>query len=111
MLDKERQYKGMYVPEHLIEEREKSYWKLLDIDCNFSKLLCLLFVQIRELANYIYEEGKNYRHFNWRLTLEDPKTGEIFYVKECKDGTTEVKSESKNKKKAKPRADKGRANA
>lgn len=74
VLNKEKQYTAIYIPEKLVEEKETTYWALLDIDSNFSKLICLILRQVKNLAKFIYSVGKNYRHYDWIIIIRDKQS-------------------------------------
>ena len=76
LLDKEKQYDALYFPLDMVEEKKKAYWALLDIDCNFSKLLRLLLTSIKLIADKIKKAEKNYRHYDWEIVIKEKKVSD-----------------------------------
>ena len=92
-MNKDKQYSAIYFPVSMIEERERTWFSLIDIDCNFSKLIQILLFQIRKLSDFIATLNLNFRHFDWILVIRNKKTKEIFYCKEIgndKKGFTSI---------------------
>ena len=77
MLNKSTQYKMLYFPLKIAELAQLTYWRLQDIDCNFSRLICELLPSILREAEKICIKGKSYRHYNWKVvaTLKRSKHG------------------------------------
>lgn len=75
MLNKEAQYTALYFPESMIDDKEKAYFALLDVDSNFSKLIQGLLPDIINACNTIISEGNNFRHYDWRLTIKRKSNG------------------------------------
>ena len=73
MLNKEEQYAALYFPEHMVQEKKKTYWALLDIDCNFSKLICALLPSIRAVAEMIKAKDLNFLHYEFKLIAKRKK--------------------------------------
>ena len=88
MLDKENQYSALYFPENKLALKESAYWALLDIDSNFSKLICDLLPSIKYVANEIKADNLNRLHFDFKIvaTRKEP---------ENEKETKEAKSKSK----------------
>lgn len=74
MLDKSAQYKMLYFPLKMAKLAQQAYWKLLDIDCNFSRLICELLPSILEQGGKIYCKGRNYRHYNWKVVATEKRS-------------------------------------
>ena len=68
--DREGKYVALYFPEEMMEEKEKTYFALLDINCNFSKLIQVLLPQIKEIALAMFKRGENYLEYEWKLTVK-----------------------------------------
>lgn len=77
MLDKVRQYRMLYFSAKFMELAQETYFALLDIDCNYSKLICELLSSILSETIKITKKGKSYRHYNWKVvtTLKRSKHG------------------------------------
>ena len=76
--DKQRQYTAIYFPASMIDEREKTWFALQDIDCNFSKLIQVLTKQIFSLAKFILSKDKNFRHFSWFIVIRDNSDEQVY---------------------------------
>jgi hypothetical protein len=87
----EEQYTALYVPKKLVEEKEKAWFSLINIDCNFSKVLQMFIPQLNRLAKFIYKQGLNYRHFEWVIVIRDKRTNETFYSEDTEYENTETK--------------------
>lgn len=60
---------ALYFPEDMHEEKEKTYFALLDIGANFSKLIQAILPQIKKHAEEIIKQKKRFRDFTWTLTI------------------------------------------
>ena len=76
--NKQKQYSAIYFPEEMIDSREKTWFALQRIDCNFSRVIQAILHQLRRLACLILSKDKNFRHFNWYLIIEDKQDGKIY---------------------------------
>ena len=56
---------------------EKAYHALTDIDCNLSRLIQCLLDSILDAVGFILKQKKNFRHYNWYLTIHDKETGQL----------------------------------
>lgn len=70
---KSDKYDMIYFPEDMIRLRQEVYFKLLDINANYSIVIQLLLPTLLEVAKFIEENEKNYSHFNWGIVLETIK--------------------------------------
>ena len=61
-------------PESLVEKSDEAYDKLLEIDCNFSRLLQNLLDSIIAVAKIVLKQKKNFRHFRWEIIIQDKET-------------------------------------
>lgn len=74
---KSRKY-TICAPDSMSDDLEKSYYILVSIDCNFSRLLQSLLKSIIYTATYILKQKRNFRHYHWHLLIEDKETGALF---------------------------------
>ncbi|KKM10369.1 hypothetical protein LCGC14_1721970 [marine sediment metagenome] len=76
-MKKARKY-TIYTPDHLADKLEKAYNALMDIDCNLSRLFQCLLDSIIDVVKFILKQGKNFRHYDWYLTIHDKETGQLY---------------------------------
>lgn len=84
-MDKDTQYSAIYFPLSMVEDREKTWFALQNIDCNYSKFLQLLIKQLFSIAKFIFTNNKNYRHYHWLLVIKDIKNNETYATKNTVD--------------------------
>ncbi len=87
MTNKEEQYMALYFPEAMIEDKQRAYDALLDIDANFSKLIQLLLPDIIAIGELMAKDEANYRDYVWELraTRKDANSGKKEKGKKEKD--------------------------
>ncbi|KKM75591.1 hypothetical protein LCGC14_1388750 [marine sediment metagenome] len=73
---REERYSQIYWPVSIQKLKSTVYDLLLDIDCNYSRIMQSILPNLKEICNLIASEGKNFRHFEWHLLIIDKKTGE-----------------------------------
>ena len=66
------------VPDSMAKDIEKAYNALVDIDCNFSRLLQCLLGSIGDIAIFILKQKKNFRHYHWHIVIQDKDTNECY---------------------------------
>jgi len=65
-------------PDNLSDKLEKAYYALVDIDCNFSRLLHCLLGSILDVVKFILKQKKNFRHYHWHIAIQDKETGQWY---------------------------------
>lgn len=88
LINKEEQYMALYFPEDMLEEKTKAYNLLLDIDCNFSRLIQQLLPEIIRVAGDIEALEESFRDYEWQLCVKKKgtKRGNKKKNQEEKDG-------------------------
>lgn len=71
-------YSQVYWTDKVLDLSNEVYNLLVDIDCNYSRLLRSLLQSIKNICLYILSLGKNYRHYEWELLIREKETG-IYY--------------------------------
>ena len=74
----EKDYDTIYWPGILVEPKKIAADMLVQIDCNFSKLLHLLIVDVVSITAWIIQKKKNFRHYDWYIVVVDNETGEKY---------------------------------
>lgn len=69
VLDKQRQYFTVYVPEDKLDLKDEAYDALLDIDSNFSDILMRLLPSLLHVAKLVSKEDKNINHYNYYIGI------------------------------------------
>lgn len=73
---KEEKYNVIYWPAPMLEQKQTAYDLLLEIDCNWSRLLQSLLGSVIHICKYILSQDLNFRHYKWELLIQHRKTGE-----------------------------------
>lgn len=94
---KEEKYNVIYWPSPLLELKRKAYDLLLEIDCNYSRLLQSLLYSIITICKFIIKQKKNFRHYEWQFIIKDRKTG--LWHSTLPAGTYQFESLGKKEKK------------
>ncbi len=74
---KSRKY-TVCTPDSMSDKMEKAYYALVEIDCNFSRLLQSLLDSIISVSKFILNQKKNFRHYHWHLIIQDKETGQQY---------------------------------
>ncbi len=77
MLDKENQYTSIYFPFDMLAKKEKTYWNLLDVSSNFSKLIVDVMHSACKIAGWLKKKRRNRMQYDWGIVIRDKQTGEI----------------------------------
>lgn len=85
----------LYIPNKHIDDIFEAQASLAIIDCNFSRLICCLAKNIIKIVVVICKIGKNYRHFNWEIVIQDRETGQWY---DRRSAITITKSKKKEQK-------------
>lgn len=72
----EERYSQIYWPTNMHKQKNKVYDLLLDIDCNYSRIVQSILPNLEEICKLILSVGKNFRHFEWHLLIIDKETGD-----------------------------------
>lgn len=86
-----KDYLTIYV--HPSSKRGKDFAEeaLDEVDCNFSRILCMLFGPLYKICKIIAAIGKNYRHFSWHIIVKDRASGSYY----CSDDRLQVRKRPK----------------
>lgn len=77
-LTKSDHYTQVYWTDETIEFSQEVDGLLVDIDCNYSRLLRSLLKSIKNICKFILSLNRNYRHYEWELLIKDKETG-VYY--------------------------------
>lgn len=66
------------VPKNMSDKLDKTYNALLEIDCNFSKIIQCLLDSILNAARFIIRQRKNFRHYHWHIVIQDKETKQYY---------------------------------
>lgn len=69
--NKDEQYTAIYFKQEQLADKQEAYFSMLDIDCNWSKLIQVLLADIIRICKEIKAKGKNFRHYNFKLVAEE----------------------------------------
>lgn len=71
-------YSNIYWTDELLPLSREVYDMLIDIDCNYSRLLRSLLKSIKNICVFILSLNRNYRHYEWELLIKDKET-DVYY--------------------------------
>lgn len=79
MLNKEEQYTSIYFPERVLKHKEITYWGLLDIGSNFSKLIVDILASVCKIAAWMKFHNRNRMQYQWGIAIRDKQSGEVMF--------------------------------
>ncbi len=77
MLNKQEQYTSIYFPEDALFLKERTYWNLLDIGSNFSKLIVDILPSAFKIAKGLLKRKRNRMQYEWGIAIRNKQTGEV----------------------------------
>ena len=61
----------------MLDKKEKTYWNLLDVGSNFSKLIVDVLNSACKIAGWLKKKRRNRMQYQWGIAIRDKQTGEV----------------------------------
>lgn len=87
-----KEYISIYITNRGKKDKDMAEESLDHIDCNFSRIMGILFIPIYRIGKIILSLRKNYRHFSWHILVKDRASGNWY----CSNDRIQIR-EIKNK--------------
>jgi len=62
--------KSIYIPEAKIAEKNNAVDLLMDVSCNLSRFICMLFPQVIMLCTKVKAKKHHWKMYKWTLSIE-----------------------------------------